>query len=135
MTNHKSRCPANTVTTLALLGTLTCCAYSARADVKLPAMFTDHAVLQRDMPVPVWGWANPGEDVTVSIAGQTHKTAAGNKGKWHVTLEPLSVGKPLTLIAEGKNRVERKDILAGEVWLCSGQSNMEFALARTNDGD
>jgi sialate O-acetylesterase len=106
-----------------------------RADVKLPAIFTDHAVLQRDMPVPVWGWADPGEEVAVTIAGQSHKTKADDKGKWRVTLEPLSFGKPLTLIAEGKNRIERKDILAGEVWLCSGQSNMEFALARANDGD
>jgi sialate O-acetylesterase len=87
------------------------------------------------VPVPVWGWADPGEDVTVTIAGQSHKTKSDEKGKWRVTLEPLSVGKPLTLVAEGKNRIERKDILAGEVWLCSGQSNMEFAVTRANDGD
>jgi sialate O-acetylesterase len=105
------------------------------ADVKLPAMFTDHAVLQRDMPVPVWGWADPGEEVTVTIAGQTHKTKADDKGKWRVTLDPLKVGDPLTLVAEGKNRLERKDILAGEVWLCSGQSNMEFGLSAANNGD
>ena len=90
-------------------------------------MFTDHAVLQRDMPVPVWGSADPGEEVTVTIAGQTHKTKADDKGKWRVTLEPLKVGEPLTLVVEGKNRVERNDILVGEVWLCSGQSNMELA--------
>ena len=60
---------------------------SARADVKLPAMFSDHAVLQRDMPVPVWGWAEPGEEVTVSIAGQTHKATADDKGKWSVKLD------------------------------------------------
>src|SRR6267142_159440 len=135
MTNHKSVRLANPIAILALLGTFTCCALPARADVKLPAMFTDHAVLQRDMPVPVWGWADPGEEVTVSIAGQTQKTKADDKGKWRVTLDPLSVGKPLTLVAQGKNRVERKDILAGEVWLCSGQSNMEFALVSANNGD
>ncbi len=65
------------------------------ADVKLPAMFSDHAVLQRDMPVPVWGWAEPGEEVTVSIAGQTQKATADDKGKWSVKLDPLSVGEPL----------------------------------------
>src|SRR3954465_12030202 len=135
MTNQKSIRLNYRVAALALLGTLMSCALPACADVKLPAMFTDHAVLQRDMPVPVWGWAEPGEDVTVTIADQTHKTKANDKGKWRVTLEPLSLGKPLTLIVEGKNRVKRKDILAGEVWLCSGQSNMEFALISANNGD
>ncbi len=135
MTDHKSIRLANPIATLALLGTLTCCALPARADVKLPAMFTDHAVLQRDMPVPLWGWADPGEEVTVTIAGQTHKTKADDKGNWRVTLEPLSLGEPLTLVAEGQNRLERKDILVGEVWLCSGQSNMEWALAAVSNGD
>ncbi len=105
------------------------------ADVKLPAMFTDHAVLQREMPVPVWGWADPGEEITVAIAGQTHKTKADDKGKWRVTLEPLAVGKPLKLTVEGKNRVAVNDILVGEVWLCSGQSNMEFPLVAAANGD
>ena len=108
---------------------------SLEADVKLPAMFTDHAVLQREMPVPVWGWADPGEEITVAIAGQTHKTKADDKGKWRVTLEPLAVGKPLKLVVEGKNRVAVNDILVGEVWLCSGQSNMEFPLVAAANGD
>ena len=107
----------------------------ARADVKLPAMFTDHAVLQREMPVPVWGWAEPGEEVKVSLAGQTETTKADEKGKWRVTLKPLSVGEPQTLVVEGKNKLEVKDLLVGEVWLCSGQSNMEFALSGAQDGD
>ncbi|HEX4416009.1 MAG TPA: sialate O-acetylesterase [Lacipirellulaceae bacterium] len=98
-------------------------------------MFTDHAVLQRDMPVPVWGWADPGEEVKVSIAGQTEKATADDKGNWRVTLKPLSVGEPLTLVVEGKNKLEVKDLLVGEVWLCSGQSNMEFALTNAQDGD
>ncbi len=107
----------------------------ARGDVKLPAMFTEHAVLQRDMPVPVWGWAEPGEEVKVSLGGQTEATKADEKGKWRVTLKPLSVGEPLTLVVEGKNKLEVKDLLVGEVWLCSGQSNMEFALSGAQDGD
>ncbi len=107
----------------------------ARADVKLPAMFSDHAVLQRDMPVPVWGWAEPGEEVTVAIAGQTHKATADEKGKWSVKLEPLSLGEPLTLVVEGKNRLERNDILVGEVWVCSGQSNMEWTVANASNSE
>jgi sialate O-acetylesterase len=107
----------------------------ASADVKLAAMFSDHAVLQRDMPVPVWGWAEPSEEVTVSIAGQTHKAMANDKGKWSVKLEPLSVGEPLTLVVEGKNRLERKDILVGEVWVCSGQSNMEWNVSNSTNSD
>jgi sialate O-acetylesterase len=105
------------------------------AEVKLPAIFSDHAVLQRDMPVPVWGWADPGEEVTVSIAGQTQKTTADDKGKWRVTLDPLSVGEPLKMVVEGKNRLERNDILVGEVWLCSGQSNMEWPVSLSTNAD
>src|SRR5688572_10317858 len=108
----------------------------AKSDVKLPAIFSDHAVLQREVKVPVWGTAAPGEEVTVSIAGQTHKAKADDKGKWRVTLEPLSVGaEPLKLVVEGKNRLERNDILVGEVWLCSGQSNMEWSVAQSWNGD
>src|SRR5262245_3539140 len=95
------------------------------AELKLPAMFTDHAVLQRDMAVPVWGWAEPGAEVHVAIAGQTKKATADEKGNWQVKLEPLSVGEPLKLVVEsGKERLQVNDILVGEVWLCSGQSNM-----------
>lgn len=107
----------------------------AAADVKLPALFSDHAVLQRDIPAPVWGWADPGEEVKVSIAGQSHTAKAGDDGRWEVKLEPLQVGEPLTLVVEGKNRVEAKDILAGEVWICSGQSNMEWAVQNSRDAD
>lgn len=134
MTNYVSTLKCNIVkfAVVAVIVSLSC---SVRADVKLPAMFSDHAVLQRDMKVPVWGTADPGEEVTVAIGGQTHKAKADDKGNWQVTLEPLSVGKPLTLVVEGKNRVAVNDILVGEVWLCSGQSNMEFALSSATNGD
>ena len=108
---------------------------TARADVKLPAMFTDHGVLQREMPVPVWGTADAGEEVQVDIAGQSHKTKADEKGNWQVTLKPLSVGEPLTLVVKGKNELTVKDLLVGEVWLCSGQSNMEWPLSAAANGD
>lgn len=107
----------------------------AAADVKLPALFTPHAVLQRDMAVPVWGWAEPGEDVKVSIAGQTHSTTADADGRWQVKLEPLSVGETLTLVVEGKNRLEVTNIDVGDVWVCSGQSNMEWELRNARDAD
>jgi sialate O-acetylesterase len=107
------------------------------AEVKLPAIFSDHAVLQRDMKVPIWGWAEPGEQVSVAIAGQSHTATADDNGKWRVTLEPLSVGdKPLQLVVEGKDsRLERNDILVGEVWLCSGQSNMEWPVTESWNAD
>jgi sialate O-acetylesterase len=108
----------------------------AIADVSLPAIFTDHAVLQRGMKVPIWGKADADEEVTVAIAGQTHKATADGQGKWRVTLEPLSVGEPLKLVVEGKDsRVERNDILVGEVWLCSGQSNMEWPVTASTNAD
>jgi sialate O-acetylesterase len=126
--------PIRSLTLFLLVSTLPS-AQHALADVKLPSMFTDHAVLQRDMPAPVWGTASPGEEVTVEIAGQSHKTKADDKGDWQVKLDPLKVGEPLKLVVKGNNRLERNDILVGEVWLCSGQSNMEFALSRAIDGD
>lgn len=107
-----------------------------RAEVKLPNIFSDHAVLQRDMKVPIWGKADPGEEVHVIIAGQNHKTTADAAGKWRVTLEPLSVGEPLKLVVEGKaSRQERNDILVGEVWVCSGQSNMEWPVSLSTNAD
>ncbi len=94
------------------------------ADVKLPTIFSDHMVLQRDMPLPVWGWAEPSEAVVVVLGNQTYKATADADGNWRVTLKPLSLGEPRTLVVEGKNRLQINDILVGEVWLCSGQSNM-----------
>lgn len=110
-------------------------AAGAQAEVKLPAIFSDHMVLQREMKVPVWGWADPGESVTVSIGEQKQTASADEKGHWCVTFEPLASDQPLSLVAEGNNRVEVQDILVGEVWLCSGQSNMEFKVKDCWNGD
>ena len=105
--------------------------HPARADVKLPGLFTDNAVLQQGMDVPVWGWADDGEEVTVNFAGQQAKATTAN-GKWMVKLSPLKAsGEPQTLKVTGKNTVEVKDVVVGEVWVCSGQSNMEFPLQRS----
>ncbi|RBP40480.1 BNR repeat protein [Roseimicrobium gellanilyticum] len=107
-----------------------CATTDARANVKLNSLFSDHAVLQSGVPVPVWGKADPGEEVTVTIAGQSATAKADEAGKWKVTLEKLSATKdPQTLIAKGKNTITVKDILVGETWLCSGQSNMGMRVS------
>jgi len=98
------------------------------ADVTLATMFSDHIVLQADAAVPVWGWAEPGEEVSVSIAGQTRTAKADDKGNWRVMLDPLKVGEAGTLTVNGKNTITIKDVLVGEVWLASGQSNMHANL-------
>ena len=105
-----------------------------RAEVRLPRIFGDHMVLQRDMPLPVWGWAAPGEKVAVAIDDGPPQTATTEPdGIWRVTLPPMPAGGPHTLTASGKNRVKRADILVGEVWICSGQSNMEFPVSRSRN--
>ncbi len=101
---------------------------SALADVKLPAIFSDHLVLQRDAAVPVWGWAEPGEEVSVALGAQAKTTKADANGKWSVKLEPLAAGEGLTLTVKGKNTLTVQDVLVGEVWLGSGQSNMAMTV-------
>lgn len=108
---------------------------SLHADVSLPNIFGDHMVLQRGQQNPVWGWAAPGEKVTVTIAGQSHTATANAKGDWRVKLAAMKVGKPLTLTVKGKNTVAFSDVLVGEVWICSGQSNMAWPVSAANDAD
>ncbi|MEM9158923.1 MAG: sialate O-acetylesterase [Verrucomicrobiota bacterium] len=107
----------------------------AFAEVSLPSVFSDHMVLQRNQANPVWGWADPGENITITIGNQTHKTKADKNGDWRVTLDPLSLGDPLTLKVKGKNSVSFQDVLVGEVWICSGQSNMQWSISQSNDAD
>ena len=102
----------------------------ARADVKLPAIFGSHMVLQQERKIPVWGTAGPGEAVTVTLGGQTTRATADAQGKWRVDLAPLANSTtPLTLTVAGKNNLAFDDVLVGDVWICSGQSNMEFDLS------
>jgi sialate O-acetylesterase len=108
----------------------------ARADFKLPSMFGDHMVLQRDIPVPIWGWARPSQPVRVHFEGQSVTGQADEAGKWMVYLEPLSVGGPYEMtIQVGEQQRTLSDVLVGEVWLCSGQSNMGMALRRTSGAE
>ena len=106
-----------------------------RAEVSLPAIFSDHMVLQSDVAVPVWGWAEAGEQVTVSIAGQTKTATADASGAWSLKLDPLKAGEALTLTVKGKNSITVQDVVAGEVWLCSGQSNMAMTVNRAKNFD
>jgi len=99
-----------------------------RAEVALASVFQDHAVLQRDARLPVWGTAAPGEKVTVSYAGQSQSAVADAAGKWTVTLEPMPVGKAGDFTAVASNTITLKDVVTGEVWVCSGQSNMAMQV-------
>ena len=105
-------------------------ALTAQAEVQLSGVFTDHMVLQRDRPVPVYGTASPGEAVTVTLGGKTVSTKANMAGRWLVNLPPMTVnatGQSMTVT--GTNTIALKDVLLGDVWICSGQSNMEMVLS------
>jgi sialate O-acetylesterase len=117
---------------------LLCLASAARADVRLPKVFTDHMVLQQEMPIAVWGGAAAGEAVAVEFNGQKATARAGDDGTWRVALPAMKAdGQPRTLAVKGNNTLELQDVLLGEVWLCSGQSNMgrpvEEAAAKAAD--
>ena len=119
--------------TSALLILFLSCAALVRADVKLPALFSDHMVVQADTPVPVWGWAKAGEEVSVAIAAGSKSIKAGADGKWKVMLDPMkATDQPQTLTVKGINTLTVKDVLIGEMWLGSGQSNMSFQVAASN---
>ena len=105
------------------------------ADVRLPALIGDNMVLQRDTAVKVWGWADPGEQVTVIFAERKGATVTGPDGAWRVTLDPLSAGGPYEMTVSGENTVTLYDILVGEVWVCSGQSNMHWPMKFSADPD
>ena len=107
---------------------------SARADVRLPAIFSDNLVLQRDQKVTIWGWAAEGEEVTVKFADQEKRSAAGNGGKWSVQLDPMPADStPSELSVAGKNTIVLKGVLVGEVWICSGQSNMAWPVSKSKN--
>lgn len=110
-------------------------ASQAEAKIKLPAIIGDNMVLQRGQQNPLWGWAEPGEKVTVTVDGQTHSATADDKGKWTVKLEPLKVGGPYEIKIKGSDEVTIKNVLSGEVWICSGQSNMAWTVRSSNDAD
>ncbi len=106
-----------------------------QGEVSLPAIIGDSMVLQRDIAAPIWGWADPGEEVTVTIAGQEHTVLADADGKWMVRLDSLPAGGPMEMTISGKNTLRLENILVGEVWLCSGQSNMAWPVRMAGNAE
>src|SRR6267378_2126784 len=110
-------------------------AVMAHANVTLPKIFTSNMVVQRDRPLKIWGWAEKGEAVTVHFNGQKVKTRTNSKGEWMVTLTPMNFGGPFEMGVQGKNKITLSDVMIGDVWICGGQSNMEFEVKNTNDAE
>ncbi|HSI82576.1 MAG: sialate O-acetylesterase [Candidatus Methylacidiphilales bacterium] len=123
--------PVATATAATCLGLLP----AARADVVLPSILSRHAVLQKSPATRVWGKAAPGEKIKISLGTQQAEATAGDDGRWQTTLDLRTVGEgPFELVVEGNNRVVVPDIVVGEVWICSGQSNMAYKLERCQEG-
>jgi len=103
---------------------------SLRAEVRLPAVFANHMVVQRDSPVHIWGYASPSEAVTVGFRGEIEHVDADELGRWSLYLHPGSAGGPFEMQVQATNRIVFEDVLAGDVWIASGQSNMEFSMGK-----
>ncbi|MDW7690356.1 sialate O-acetylesterase [Flammeovirgaceae bacterium SG7u.111] len=109
--------------------------FSLFAKVTLPAVFQENMVLQRDMPVRVWGWANPRERVAVTLRGRSYVTYTNRAGEWEVMMDPLPAGGPFQLNVLGKNLITIDNVMIGDVWLCSGQSNMRWRVKDSKNAE
>ena len=109
---------------------LTALQHPLQAQVRLPRLLSDGMVLQRGAPIPVWGWASPGESVTLEFNGKKYLTKADEQGQWQVQLAPQKAGGPYRMLVRGTNEITVSNIMVGEVWVCSGQSNMELKMRR-----
>lgn len=119
-----------------LLGFITCIGISAKAKLRLPSLFSHNMILQRDMEVPVWGWANPGKKVELILNSHKKETISDANGKWKIILNKMSADENLEMIISSeKDTIVLKNISIGEVWICSGQSNMEFQLGKSLNGE
>src|SRR5258706_2908831 len=107
---------------------------AAQAEVRVPAIIGDNMVVQQNLRARVWGTAQPGERITVTFAGRTEHAATDAQGHWLTLLGPLKAGGPYVLTIAGSNTLTFKNVLVGDVWICSGQSNMEFPLVNANGG-
>lgn len=105
--------------------------FNTLAQVKLPQIFRDHMVLQRDMPLRIWGWAAPGEKVNVTLSTNLSTAVADKSGIWKLMFPAMTAGGPYELKVEGKNSIVLKDVLLGDVWICGGQSNMQWSIDAT----
>jgi sialate O-acetylesterase len=108
-------------------------AHTAWAEVRLPKVFSSHMVLQQEKPLVVWGWAQPAEKVTVELGAAKQEVQANERGEWKAMLPAMKAGGPYTLTVSGSNKVQFEDVMVGEVWLCSGQSNMEMGIGAARD--
>ena len=107
---------------------------SAKAEVTIPYILSSNMVLQRECNANVWGWAKPGEKIRVTFRGEKEQTVTGKDGKWKVKIQTGAAGGPFQLTIVGENTISLDNILVGDVWVCSGQSNMEFPLQRADNG-
>ncbi|HST51706.1 MAG TPA: sialate O-acetylesterase [Pyrinomonadaceae bacterium] len=107
---------------------------TARADVRVPSLIGDHMVLQQGRKVRLWGTAEPGERVSITFNGSTARVVADERGRWQIFVGPFKTGGPFEMTVAGKNTLTFRDVLVGEVWVCSGQSNMEWPLTNAQDG-
>lgn len=114
---------------------LMCVSLLSHADIKLPTIFGSNMVLQRGKDIKIWGYADVGEKITISFNKQTKKVTANKEGKWSVLLKPEEAGGPHKLVIKGKTTVTLEDVLVGDVWVCAGQSNMEFAVSSAKNAE
>jgi sialate O-acetylesterase len=121
---------------VSVLASIFCGAFEGFADVSLPAVFSNNMVLQRDIKIPVWGWASPGEKVTVVLGKKQAKVKADSDGYWRVDLKKRSASsEPMNLVVKGENTITISNVLIGDVWICSGQSNMAMTVNGCNNKD
>jgi sialate O-acetylesterase len=111
---------------------LICFVFQANSQVRLPRLISDGMVLQRDIDLKIWGWASPGERVELKFVEKTYSTTTGNDGTWNLVIPKMSAGGPYIMNIEGSNKLVINNILVGDVWLCSGQSNMELNMRRAS---
>ncbi|MCR9200135.1 MAG: sialate O-acetylesterase [Planctomycetaceae bacterium] len=125
----------NVCLSLLLVGAAVTITQPAAAELKMSAVFGDHMVLQQKQPIRIWGWTKPGQAVTVSFADQKKATTAGDDGRFDLKLDAVPAGGPYTMTVAADTSKTFNDVLVGEVWLCSGQSNMQWAVNSANDPD
>lgn len=118
---------------IALLGMAAVVEPPAQAEVRLPRVFSSHMVLQQEQPLNFWGWAEPGETVKVQLGTETREAKANDRGEWKAVLPIMKAGGPFTVTVSGSSTVLFEDVMVGEVWLCSGQSNMEMGISSCRD--
>lgn len=124
-----------TIKLAGVLVALGLCLASVNAEVKPHALFGDHMVLQQGKTIHVWGTADAGEKVTVQLAKQKKSTTADDSGEWKVALKKMAVGGPYSMTISGKNSITYNNVMLGEVWVCSGQSNMQWTVSNSNNPD